>query len=730
MTAGLACLLAWSVGVTTATVALPAAPTTLAVVLVGAAVAAGLALIVRPATIGLSLLACLLGVARAELNGTDPTAAARATALAGLQAQVEGRVADDPRPLAGGIELLIDPDHLATQDGGRPVAGKLVAFVRGNPDVSVGDRVQVAGRLDLPRDQPGFDRRAYLAQKGAYLEMRGARLTVVSHAGGLRQVPSWLRDRYREAIFQLMPPPHSAVLLGIVLGVRTGIPAELQKDLTTTGLVHLLVLSGLKVAIFARMVSGALMPLMGRAATLPALAMIALYALAGGATPAAVRAASMGGLALIAAHLGRPTYVWTSLAAAAAAMLAWRPDLALDVGFQLSFAGTAAIVLLTPEIECRLTRFPTWLREPFAVTCAAQVGTVPFMATDFHLISPIAPLANAAVLPLLPALVAGGLLLAPLSWLPDIGRLVALPLAGLLTYLEQSATVLARVPAAALPAPVFSPWTGAAYYAALGGAIGAARSSGPLRKAALTVGIALPLLIGSVELVAWTRPAPSATVLSVGQGQSVLVTGPKGYVLIDGGSSPTKLADALGGHLPPWISGLEALVITGPGMGHVGGLVGLTYTAKVVLVPDGKLPGSAWRTATLVQASRGARIVAVHAGERLSLAGLPFDVLSPEQQADQSDQMAFRVTGPMGRSFCDVGDLDPDGQAVAAARLTGRCETLLLPGGGRSSPAPELMAAARPTRLIASDGGGQLARGLPRGSLSRTSEEGSITIPL
>lgn len=730
MTPALACLGAWSAGVMIATVAMPATPGVGAVALVAFGAAVCGALVLRPAVIGLALAASLLGVARAEVQTGDPAAAARAPALAGLQVVVDGRVADDPRLLAGGVELVIAPERMATQAGPRTPDGQIVALVRGSPDVAIDDRVQVAGRLDLPRDQPGFDRRSYLAQKGVYLEIRSARLSVLGHASGARELPGWLRDRYREAIGGLLPPPHSEVLVGVVLGIRTGVPNALQKDLVATGLVHLLVLSGLKVAVFARLVTGALKPLLGRAAALPALVLIALYALAGGATPAAVRAAAMGGLTLIAIQLGRPTHVWTSLAAVAAAMLGWRPELTWDVGFQLSFAGTAAIVLLTPGIERRLHWMPGWVREPFAVTCAAQVGTLPLMATDFHLLSPVAPIANAAVLPLLPAMVASGLLIAPLSAIPDVARVLALPLTGLLTYLEQVAAVLARVPAAALPVPVFTAWSGVAYYAALGGVIGAAKSEGSLRRTALAVGIMVPLLVGCAELIAWARPASSAAVLAVGQGQAVLLSGPDGYVLVDGGASPSRLADALGARMPPWIRGLEGLVITGSGLGHVGGLAGLAYSTSTVLVPEGSLQGSAWRSAALAEAARGARIQAVHAGQRVSLAGLTLDVLSPEPRPPQPGQMALRVAGPDGRSFCDFADLDSEGQADAAARLRSRCDALLLPSGGRSTPAPELMARARPSTLLVSDAGGQVARDLPRGELLRTSEEGTIVVPL
>jgi competence protein ComEC len=730
MTSALTCLLAFSAGVAMTAAVLPGNPAAGAAALIGAALAAPAALAVRPAVIGLAVAAALLGVARAEVPAGDPTAATRAPALAGLQVMITGRLADDPRLLAGAEELLVTPDTIATTTGLVAPAGNVVAFVKGEPAVGIDDVVQVRGRLDLPRDTPTFDRRAYTAQKGAYLEIRSALLSVVSHAGGIRALPGWLQDRYRTAIVSLIPSPHAEVLVGVVLGIRTGIPQQLQQDLVATGLVHLLVLSGLKVAVFARLVTGLLAPVLGRSATLPAAALIVLYALAGGATPAATRAAAMGGLALVAQRLGRPTHLWTSLAATAAALLAWHPELAWDVGFQLSFLGTAAIVLLTPGIERWLRWMPGWLREPFAVTLAAQIGTVPLMASDFGVLSPVAPIANAAVLPLLPVMVGAGLLVAPLAAFPVAGRLVALPLSGLLVYLEQVAALLARVPAASISVPAFPPGTALAYYAALGGAIGAARTHGPLRKVAIAAGVVVPLAVGGAELAAWARPAPTATVLAIGQGQAVLLTGPTGYVLVDGGASPGKLASELGAHLPPWQPSLAALVMTGPGSGHVGGLAGLTYAAGTVLVPEGNPPGTAWRAVALAEAARGGVIRTAHAGQSWRFAGLRLDVLAPEPAAPAPGQIALRVVGPDGGSFCDIADLDPDGQALAATRLTGVCDVLLLPNGGRSAPEPDFAAAARPRRLIASDTGGQLARGLPLGILSRTSQEGAVVVAL
>ncbi len=728
--AGLVILTCWSAGVVAAAVLEPARPVEMAALLLAVGAAAA-AVVARPAWIALALAATLLGVVRAGVGAADPGLAALAATWAGRPVTLSGLVVDDARGAAVGYEVLVQPEPTgrAGPAGARP-PGNLLVRVRNGVPPAPGDSVQVSGRLRLPADRPGFDRRAYLAQRHALLELSGASLQITRHGEGPAALPALLREHYRSALADLLPAPHAAVLTGIVLGIRSGVPPALERDLVATGLVHLLVLSGLKVAVFARLVTAGLAPVLGPWAAFPALSLIVLYALAGGATPAALRAAAMGGLVILAGTLGRPTHVWTSLAVTAAAMLAWRPELSWDVGFQLSFAGTAAIILLTPGFEHRLGRLPGWFREPFAVTCAAQVGTLPMMAADFHLLSPVGPLANALVLPLLPVMVAGGLLVAPLAAIPALGEIAVLPLAALLEYLEQVAGWLARVPAASLPVPAFPPWAGAAYYLALAGSMGAARSSGRARRAALLVAALGPLLIGGAEVVLWARPVPEAAILAVGDGQAVLLRGPGGWVLIDGGPSPTRLADGVGARLPPWQRRLQGLILTGPGAGHSGGLDGLAYPATEVIVPSGVGEGAAWRRAVFRQVALGARTREVAAGDTWWLAGLRFEVLAPEPRAPDPGQLALRVAGPSGRSLCDLADLDPEAQVQAARRLRGGCDYLLLPDSGRSTPVPELLAAARPGRLLVSDGGGRLARGLPLALLSRTSEEGVIVLPL
>jgi competence protein ComEC len=694
-----------------------------------------LGLAVRPAVLAVALSFALLAVGRAELPPSDPQTPVRAAGLVGRVAVITGHVADDSRPSAGGGEVLVEPDQVVIGASHVSGIGNLMVRWRGPTTAGFGQQVQATGRLSLPRDLPTFDRRAYLAQRQVYLELETTSFDVLTDGTGPAALPSWLREHYTAALDDAVPAPHAAVLLGVVLGIRQGIPPALQNALIATGLVHLLVLSGLKVAVFARLVQAALQPLLGRLATWPALGLIAVYAMVGGATPAAVRAAAMGGLAIAASHLGRPTHVWTSLALTAAAMLGWHPELAWDVGFQLSFAGTAAIILLTPGIERRLAFLPRIVREPFAVTCAAQVGTLPMMATDFHVLSPVAPLANALVIPILPALVSCGLLLGALSLQPEIARLAAIPITGLLAYLEQVAYVLARVPAAVIPIPKFPTWAGVAYYSALGPGIAAGHASGRNRRVAVITAVLAPTLIAGTALGMWANAPPQAIVMAVGDGQAILFRGPQGAVLVDGGPSPARLKDELGVQLAPWQMTVDALAITAPTLGHVGGLAGFDRPARDLLIPDANLTGSAWRTAALESTARGASVLRLSAGSTIAIAGFDLQVLAPESGApgDQvgAAYLAMRVVGPDGHSFCDFSDLDLDAQTIAAARLRGPCTYLLLPVGGRSQLSPDLVNAAMTTttQLIASRTAGRLANGFPPNVL-RTDQEGTITLPM
>jgi beta-lactamase superfamily II metal-dependent hydrolase len=263
--------------------------------------------------------------------------------------------------------------------------------------------------------------------------------------------------------------------------------------------------------------------------------------------------------------------------------------------------------------------------------------------------------------------------------------------------------------------------------------LAALRTTGSRRFLALALAAAIPAAIAGGEVVVWRLQPATAVLLDVGEGQAVLISGPSGRILIDGGPSPARLSAALGEQLAPWEGELASLVVTSPSLAHTGGLAGFERNIGTVVLPAAELPGAGWRSLVAAQAARGARLVRAGAGSRLSIAGFRIEVLAPEPGAPGDEpgaaDLALRVSMAGGPAFCDLSDLDPQAVLLAAARLGGRCDYLLVPEEGRSALPPELLRVAQPRQLLVS-GAARLARDLPVGNLRRTSQEGSIAVPL
>ncbi|MGH7919718.1 MAG: hypothetical protein ACREQM_07205, partial [Candidatus Dormibacteraceae bacterium] len=118
------------------------------------------------------------------------------------------------------------------------------------------------------------------------------------------------------------------------------------------------------------------------------------------------------------------------------------------------------------------------------------------------------------------------------------------------------------------------------------------------------------------------------------------------------------------------------------------------------------------------------------AGQVAEVAGLVLQALSPVPGQPPGGQLALRVAGPT-HSFCDLADLDPPSQALAAGWLAGTCDTLLASDEGKAVPDAGFLARARPHELVVSDAAGdRLGSGFPKADLKRTSQAGDVTVPL
>src|SRR5499427_1330443 len=339
------------------------------------------------ATTGLVALAMLLGALRAV---SDPLPADHIARVAfGPVVSVEGRLVEDPvRWTPDRTRLLLDLDGLRDGLDLRTISGRLQVTLYGEtPPLGEGQRVALDLKLSRPRAfrNPGsFDYPAFLRREGILLvgSGRADALTVLT-----ADDPPWAVQVKRWAMTTIaahLPPTSAALLGGLLLGEKVGLPPEASEAFRRAGVYHILAVSGFNVALLASSV------------------FFVLSTLVVGGQASVLRATVMGLLLLGALLLDRESQLMNALALAVLVLLAWRPGDLGEPGFQLSFAATAGIIYLAPPLTAWLTGrgWPRWLATSTAVSLGAQAAVTPVMLVHFNQLSLIGIVANLAVVPM------------------------------------------------------------------------------------------------------------------------------------------------------------------------------------------------------------------------------------------------------------------------------------------------------------------------------------------
>jgi competence protein ComEC len=599
-------------------------------VLAGGA-AAGLAIANRRLALlaGLAFLALLLGAGRGALASSPQLPAL----LDGQNVTVSGAVDDDPIDRKANRRITVRVDQISATETNLTSGLRIQATVYGMTPVHYGDLVLLDGVVQPPPRFDQFDYRAYLAEQGIAAVMPSARLVrVAPHPGEpFHALLFAVRHAVIDAIDRALPEPQAALVLGVVFGYRATLPASLQQHMIASGLIHIVVISGLKVSLLARIIHDALGRFVPRASPLVAVGAMAGYALLAGASAAALRAAAMGALVVIAGRLRRESHIVVSLALTGALMLGLKPALASDVSFQLSFAGTMGIATMTDGIAAHLRFLPGVLRDPFAATVAAEAATWPLMLANFHQLSLVAPAANALVLPLLPAvmIMGGG------------GALVAIPAAVIGWPVLQAAGLIASwyrividglggTPVAAIVMPYFPPRWLAAATIVNGGALAGIKLRQFFWQRKVWAALGIAALIAVTLLLVRPDGKVHVYALDVGTGSAVLIrTGSGHQILIDVGPDADRFAQAIGRALPPTARTIDVWLVSGGRRENIGAastvLNRFSLGTMVIADPD------AWSVTLrlLVQQAQAAGVTVEPSNGQIDLDGVSL-TLAPD----------------------------------------------------------------------------------------------------
>lgn len=270
-----------------------------------------------------------------------------------------------------------------------------------------------------------------------------------------------------------LSPDAAAFISAIVAGETDGISRQRSDDFARAGVAHVLALSGAHVAIVAALLGILLAPIAfsghRRMRWFVAIVLLWVYAIATGCSASVVRSVIMASAVMLALIYDRPRSSLNSLCLAAIVILVFSPRALFTVGFQLSFIATLGIILFSDRLNP--VRGAGYGAKPVssavAVTVGATLATMPIVAYTFHQIPVYFLLANIVAAFLMPAMIAGGILLIFLEKAGIASGWIADALNAFVSLFDKMAAGIASFPGSAVENAYFSAWLLIPLYAAL-----------------------------------------------------------------------------------------------------------------------------------------------------------------------------------------------------------------------------------------------------------------------
>lgn len=589
-----------------------------------------------------------------------------------------------------------------------------------------GRRLSCTAKLRLvdARSQKASDR--YSQSHGVWFRLSAGTGAAVTHPAhpGVRFWPARFSMRLRQKINTVFDADTAGFLSALLTGGRGGLDMQTRNELSIAGIYHTVAVSGMHVSILLGMV----MQLCGsrrRLAAAIGVPAVVFFVLMTGAPASAVRAGVMQTLLLLAPLVQREDDPITSLSAAGLFLLLVNPWTLLDVGFQLSFASAAGILLFAGRFyralaERRALRaclrrggiggqLAAVLVSSVSCSAASMTFALPLSAYYFGTVSLVAPLVNMLTLWAVSLIFTAGMLIALLAlvW-TGAAYGPAWLLSWLVRYVLLSARGFSKLPCAAIYPENFymTAWCVLLYGAILFYALSPVRPRFSVTAASLAAALCAALVCAYAQ---FHLPYFTFTALDVGQGQCLVYQRGTWTAVIDCGGSTWNAGEDAARYLQSYGEyRIEALILTHYDADHAGGAAQLIERQRVerVLLPRGVEASDLKETILAKAAERGTEVIFVDEDLLLSFDGGELRVFAPLSGKDSNDSGISVLASAGEYDMLITGDMTAKTELRLLTEKDIPQAELLVAGhhGARTSTSLALLSGLRPQTVLISVG--------------------------
>lgn len=324
--------------------------------------------------------------------GTEVAETSELADWSGRIVKVTGVVAEDPDSNETTTRLRLEKMRLGGKltaageiKGGIRLAGQSFVSMPKRQKIKRADKIQLTGKVNA-----GFG-----IFKGTFYRPKLQKI-VKGNDLFLK-----VRDYFSNRVKKWIPKTEVALGLGYLLGVKSSLPEKLDKTLKTIGLTHIVVASGANLSILINIARKLFGRISRRFGVVVSIGLVVFYVGMTGVTPSMSRAGIVSLLSLLTWYVGRKMQPARLLVLVAAMTLWYKPDYLIDLGWLLSFASFAGIMILGPLVEkvFYAEKSPGIVGGTVLETVSASLLCTPILLFFFGKVSLISLAANVLILP-------------------------------------------------------------------------------------------------------------------------------------------------------------------------------------------------------------------------------------------------------------------------------------------------------------------------------------------
>lgn len=321
-----------------------------------------------------------------------------------------GVIVTDPESSGSRQRFTLHVEQIIDEEEKYAVNDNAIVSLPMYPKYTYGDRIRIASQLKLPETFDTdygrtFPYDEFLRSQKIGYTVFADESDLISSNNGSTITSKLLHAKHTlfASLSYTMHEPFGSIARAMVFGDKSGIPKKLTNQFQTTGLIHIMVLSGYNITIIAVALL-AITKRLGRVFGIIVSGIsILAFLLMTGLSPTSMRAGIMGAIGLLALGTFRRSNPLRALFLAGAVMSIINPFVVLEsVSFQLSFVATFGLITLTPLFTFVKIPERFGLREIIGSTIATQFAVLPLLMWKIGMVSVTGLLVNIVVVPIVP----------------------------------------------------------------------------------------------------------------------------------------------------------------------------------------------------------------------------------------------------------------------------------------------------------------------------------------